>query len=126
MIRKTLVSLPCSVSLNYWFNLGSMLGITILIQIGSGVFLLMNYNALESYESIIFIMYEVNYGWFFKSLHRNNARFIFLCLYFHLYRNVMFHSYRLAGTWYSGMLIIVLVMGAGFSGYVLVGAQISL
>jgi len=57
-----LVSLACSSSLNYWFNWGSILGMTLVVQIVTGLLLLLNYNAYESFESVIFIMIEVNYG----------------------------------------------------------------
>lgn len=92
----------------------------------SGLYLMINYNALERYERIIFIMIEVNYGWFFKILHRNNASLIFLILYFHLYKNIMFFSYRLGKVWYRGLIMMLLIIGAGFRGYVLVGSQIRL
>jgi len=99
---------------------------TLVVQIVTGLLLLINYNAFESFERIIFIVIEVNYGWLLKVIHSNNARVIFLALYFHLYKNIMFHSYRLSRVWFSGLVMIVLIMGAGFSGYVLVGSQISL
>jgi ubiquinol-cytochrome c reductase cytochrome b subunit len=86
----------------------------------------MNYNALERFESIMFITMEVNYGWLFKLVHRNNARVIFVALYFHLFKNIMFCRYRLSKVWYSGMMMMVIIMGAGFRGYVLVGSQMRL
>jgi len=73
-----------------------MLGITLVIQVITGVLLLLNYNALERYESIMFIIIEVNYGWLIKIVHSNNASMIFIALYFHLYKNIMFHRYRLS------------------------------
>lgn len=124
-IRSLVINLPCRRSLSYWYNLGSFLGISLVIQVVSGLFLLLNYNRLERYSRIIYIVIEVNYGWFFKIFHSNNARIIFLNLYLHLYKNIIIFSYRLHKTWNTGLLIIVLIIGAGFSGYVLVGSQIS-
>lgn len=121
-----LVSLACSSSLSYWFNWGSMLGMTLVVQIITGVFLMMNYNSLEPFDSIMFITYEVNYGWLFKLVHRNNASIIFVFLYLHLYKGIMMHRYRLGKVWLSGLTIMVLIMGAGFRGYVLVGSQMRL
>jgi len=74
----------------------------------------------------MFITIEVNYGWFIKLFHRNNASFIFLCIYIHLYKAFIIRSWRLARVWYTGLIIIVLIIGAGFRGYVLVGSQIRL
>jgi len=61
---------------------------------------------------------------FFKSLHRNNARLIFLIMYAHLNKNLAIFSYRIKGAWFSGLVMMLLVIGAAFSGYVLVGSQI--
>nr|QJQ35670.1 cytochrome b [Acrobeloides varius] len=124
-IRSLVINLPCSSSLSYWYNLGSFLGISLVMQVISGLFLLLNYNSLESYSSIMYIVIEVNYGWFFKIFHSNNASIIFLNLYLHLYKNIMMFSYRLHKTWNTGLLMMILIMGAGFSGYVLVGSQMS-
>jgi len=99
---------------------------SLAVQIIRGLFLIINYNALERFESIIFITLEVNYGWLFKTVHRNNARVIFIALYFHLFKNIMFFRYRLRKVWHSGIVIIIMIMGAGFRGYVLVGSQIRL
>lgn len=118
--------LPTRVSLSYWFNLGSFLGISLVLQVLSGVFLILYYNSLERYERIIFIVMEVNYGWFMKIFHSNNASLVFALLYLHLFKNLGFFSYRLTLTWISGLIIIVLIIGAGFRGYVLVGSQIRL
>lgn len=118
------ISFPCSVSLSYWYNWGSFLGIALVLQVVSGLILLLNYNRLEAYDAIIFIIAEVNYGWLFKLFHSNNARVIFLALYIHLFKNMSIYRYRLHKVWYSGLVIIVLIIGAGFTGYVLVGRQI--
>jgi len=72
------------------------------------------------------IIIEVEYGWAFKLFHSNNASLIFLLLYLHIYKNIMIVRYRLSSVWYSGLIIMIMIIGAGFSGYVLVGAQISL
>lgn len=61
-----------------------------------------------------------------KLFHSNNASFIFLLLYLHLYKGIAYFSYRLSKVWFSGLIIMLLIMGAGFSGYVLVGSQMSL
>lgn len=96
---------------------------SIVFQVVRGVMLVIHYDALHRYDSIIYIMLEVNYGWFVKLFHRNNARVIFLALFFHLYKNIRMSRYRLTKVWHSGLLIIVIIIAAAFSGYVLVGSQ---
>lgn len=122
-VKRMLYFLPARVSLGYIFNVGSFLGIALLAQIVSGLLLLINYNSLIAFERIIFIMREVNYGWFFKLFHRNNASFIFVLLYLHLFKGLIYFSYRLTKVWTRGLVIILFIIGAGFRGYVLVGSQ---
>jgi len=124
-LNSILKSLSCSFSLSYWYNFGSLLGITLAIQIVSGLLLLLDYSSIDGYASIIFILFESKFGWFLKLFHSNNASFIFICIYFHLFKNVRVYGYRLVKTWYSGLFMIVLIMGAGFRGYCLVSSQMS-
>lgn len=119
-----IIVLPCSITLTYLWNLGSFLGLTLMIQVISGLLLLLNYNTLESYNSIIFIVNDVEIGWLMKILHSNNASVIFLLLYLHLFKNFSVWGYRLIKTWCRGILMILLIIGAAFTGYVLVGSQI--
>jgi len=107
------------------FNSGSFLGIALVSQVVSGLLLVLYYNTGDSYGTVVFIVIEVHGGWLVKLFHRNNARVIFLTLYLHLYKNLHYFSYRLTGTWSTGVLMMVLIIGAAFSGYVLVGSQIS-
>jgi ubiquinol-cytochrome c reductase cytochrome b subunit len=106
------------------WNLGSFLGMALAVQILTGVLLLLNYNTLEPFDAIQFIMLEVNLGWLLKLVHSNNARIIFVLLYLHQYKNISVFGYRLHGVWNSGVIMILLIMGAAFTGYVLVGRQI--
>ena len=109
--------------LSYAFNLGSFLGIAILGQVIRGLLLVLNYRTSNRFNSVMFIVNETNSGWLIKLFHSNNARVIFLALYLHLYKNMLFFRYRLTSVWNSGVVMILLLMGAGFSGYVLVGSQ---
>jgi ubiquinol-cytochrome c reductase cytochrome b subunit len=95
------------------------------MQLLSGLLLLLNYNALERYEAIQFIVYEVNYGWLLKIFHGNNAGFIFLVAYGHISKNLSVFGYRFRGVWLRGVVILVLLIGAAFTGYALVGRQMS-
>lgn len=69
-----------------------------MLQVARGVLLVLNYRAYEPYGSIISITYEVNGGWLLKLFHGNNASLAFFLLYLHLMKNLIFGSYRLAGT----------------------------
>jgi len=65
------------------------------MQIISGLLLLLYYTRSDSYNSVIFIWLEVNYGWLIKTFHSNNARVVFVVLYLHLFKNLRMASYRL-------------------------------
>lgn len=95
-----------------------------MLQVASGLFLVFNYTRSSAYDSIMYIIIEVNYGWAFKLFHSNNARVVFLALFLHLYKNVAMFSYRFVKVWNTGLIMMVLIIGAGFRGYVLVGSQI--
>jgi quinol-cytochrome oxidoreductase complex cytochrome b subunit len=97
----------------------------LVAQVFRGLFLLLNYNSLEGYDRVMFITYEVGGGWFFKVFHQNNARFIFIILYLHLFKNLSVYGYRNSGAWRRGLLIMLLIMGAAFRGYVLIRRHIS-
>jgi len=86
--------------------------------------LLLNYNSLGGYESVQFILRDVGGGWLIKLIHANNASFIFLVLYLHLFKNIFVEGYSNKRTWLRGLIILYLIIGAAFRGYVLVGAQI--
>ena len=68
-----------------------------MAQVFRGLLLLLNYNRLEGYDRVIFIIFEVGFGWALKIFHRNNARLIFVLLYFHLYKNTSVFGYRNRG-----------------------------
>lgn len=123
-LKSILKSLSCSETLSYWYNFGSLLGIVLFIQILSGLLLTLDYSSLDGFSRIIFILYDIKFGWFLKLFHRNNASFVFVVLYLHLFKNIRVFGYRLRNVWYSGLLMIVLIMGAGFRGYCLVARQI--
>jgi ubiquinol-cytochrome c reductase cytochrome b subunit len=69
----------------------------LVIQVLTGVLLRVHYSAFNSYERVLYIMREVNYGWLFKLFHSGNASLIFILLYLHLYKGVKISRYRLSG-----------------------------
>lgn len=109
------------------WNYGSLLGIFLIIQILSGLFLSFHFSGdvILSFDRIIHIMRDVNYGWIMRIVHANGARMFFLLIYIHIGRGLYYGSYQYKNTWISGVTILLLSIGAAFLGYVLPWGQIS-
>jgi len=109
------------------WNFGSLLGLCLILQIVSGLFLAIHYsaNVLISFDTVAHITRDVNYGWLIRSIHANGASFFFICLYTHAGRGMYYASYFYTLTWLVGVVIILLVMATAFLGYVLIWGQIS-
>merc|ERR1712147_46962 len=107
---------------------GFLLGIAIIIQIVTGIFLALHYTSdLESaYFSVFFLIREVYYGWSLRYFHSSGASFVFLFLFLHLARAIFYGSYFYnPNTWFSGILILFFLMAIAFLGYVLPFGQMS-
>jgi ubiquinol-cytochrome c reductase cytochrome b subunit len=78
-----------------------------------------------AFSRVIHIIRDVNYGWLLRTIHANGASFFFICLYLHIGRGIFYGSYLYALTWFSGIALLLLTMGAAFMGYVLPWGQIS-
>nr|AXS65443.1 cytochrome b [Coleoptera sp. 19 KM-2017] len=122
-----LIDLPSPSNISLWWNFGSLLGICLIIQIITGLFLAMHYTANIdlAFNSISHICRDVNYGWLLRTLHANGASFFFICIYLHIGRGMYYGSYKLTHTWMVGVIILFLVMGTAFMGYVLPWGQMS-
>lgn len=122
-----IVSLPSRKTLSLNWNFGRMLGIVLVFQLLTGTLLAIYYSADSSiaFNSVQYIIYEVNYGWIFRVFHFNGASLFFVFLYLHFFKGLFFNSYRLKFVWASGLTIFLLVIMEAFIGYVLVWAQIS-
>lgn len=72
-----------------------------------------------SFSSVSHICRDVIGGWFLRSLHANGASFFFICLYLHIGRGIYFGSYTYTWVWFTGVVLLLLVMGSAFLGYVL-------
>nr|WNV65533.1 cytochrome b [Cyanopterus ninghais] len=127
IFSNSLVYLPSPININLWWNFGSLLGLCLMIQIISGLFLSMHYisNINYSFNSLIHIIQDVNYGWLMRLIHLNGASFFFICVYIHIGRGLYYGSYKLMLTWLSGVMILFLLMGIAFLGYVLPWGQMS-
>nr|AWN56394.1 cytochrome b [Selenophorus alternans]AWN56433.1 cytochrome b [Tetracha sp. DPP-2018] len=122
-----LIDLPSPSNISLWWNFGSLLGLCLVIQIITGLFLAMHYTAnIEmAFNSVSHICRDVNYGWLMRTLHANGASFFFICIYLHIGRGMYYGSYKLMHTWMVGVVILFLVMATAFMGYVLPWGQMS-
>nr|YP_009170630.1 cytochrome b [Phlebotomus chinensis]WPV76925.1 cytochrome b [Phlebotomus sichuanensis]ALF07246.1 cytochrome b [Phlebotomus chinensis]WPV76938.1 cytochrome b [Phlebotomus sichuanensis]WPV76951.1 cytochrome b [Phlebotomus sichuanensis]WPV76964.1 cytochrome b [Phlebotomus sichuanensis] len=127
IMNNALVDLPAPINISAWWNFGSLLGLCLIIQIITGLFLAMHYTAnIESaFNSVTHICRDVNYGWLLRTIHANGASFFFICIYAHIGRGIYYNSYLYIPTWSIGTLILFVVMGTAFMGYVLPWGQMS-
>nr|YP_011031294.1 cytochrome b [Delia platura]AKF78833.1 cytochrome b [Delia platura]UJG45161.1 cytochrome b [Delia platura]WQT73076.1 cytochrome b [Delia platura] len=125
--NNALVDLPAPINISSWWNFGSLLGLCLIIQILTGLFLAMHYTAdiNMAFNSVNHICRDVNYGWLLRTMHANGASFFFICIYLHVGRGMYYGSYLYTPTWLVGVLILFLVMGTAFMGYVLPWGQMS-
>lgn len=125
--NNALVDLPAPRNISRWWNFGSLLGLCLIIQILTGLFLAIHYTADVNlaFYSVNHICRDVNYGWLLRTLHANGASFFFICIYLHVGRGIYYGSYIYTPTWLVGVIILFLVIGTAFIGYVLPWGQMS-
>nr|YP_006576015.1 cytochrome b [Cucujus clavipes]ACZ58540.1 cytochrome b [Cucujus clavipes] len=127
IVNNSLIDLGTPSNISTMWNFGSLLGLCLIIQIITGLFLAMHYcpNIDLAFNSVAHICRDVNYGWLLRTLHANGASFFFICLYTHIGRGLYYSSYFLTMTWLIGVTIFFVVMGTAFLGYVLPWGQMS-
>lgn len=129
-IIEGLINLPTPANISYLWNFGFLLGMVLVIQLASGIFLAMHYCAHVdlAFISVEHIMRDINYGWFLRYLHANGAAFFFICVYIHMARGLYYGSYThpRAAVWNSGVIIYLIMILTAFVGYVLPWGQMSL
>nr|QJA16392.1 cytochrome b [Ips acuminatus] len=127
IFNSSFINLPTPSNISSMWNFGSLLGLCLMIQIITGLFLAMHFcsNIELAFNSIAHISRNVNYGWLIRIIHANGASFFFICLYLHIGRGIYYSSYTLKETWLSGVTIFFLVMATAFLGYVLPWGQMS-
>nr|YP_004465100.1 cytochrome b [Apatura metis]AEE69587.1 cytochrome b [Apatura metis] len=127
IINNSLIDLPSPSNISLWWNFGSLLGLCLMIQIITGLFLTMYYTAnIElAFYSVNYICRNVNYGWLIRTLHANGASFFFICVYFHIGRGMYYESFNFKYTWIVGIIILFILMATAFMGYVLPWGQMS-
>lgn len=129
ILNDYLIDSPEPSNISYWWNLGSLLGLCLVIQLATGIFLAMHYSSnLElAFISVQHIMIDVNYGWLIRYCHSNGAGFFFIFVYMHMARGIYYGSYRRPriALWVVGVVIFLLMIITAFMGYCLVYGQMS-
>nr|YP_009528989.1 cytochrome b [Monolepta quadriguttata]AST14989.1 cytochrome b [Monolepta quadriguttata] len=127
IINNSLIIFPSPSNISTMWNFGSLLGLCLMIQIFTGLFLAMHYcpNIELAFNSVTHICRDVNYGWLIRTLHANSASFFFICLYIHIGRGIYYSSYNMMETWMIGVTIFFITMATAFLGYVLPWGQMS-
>nr|YP_009019270.1 cytochrome b [Hemicentrotus pulcherrimus]AGG84244.1 cytochrome b [Hemicentrotus pulcherrimus] len=127
ILNSTFVDLPLPSNLSIWWNFGSLLGLCLIIQILTGIFLAMHYTAdiTLAFSSVSHICRDVNYGWLLRNVHANGASLFFICMYCHIGRGLYYGSYNKIETWNVGVILFLVTILTAFMGYVLVWGQMS-
>nr|ACY00209.1 cytochrome b [Bacillus rossius] len=127
IMNNSLIDLPTPINISSWWNFGSLLGLCLITQIITGLFLAMHYtpNIEIAFNSVSHICRDVNNGWLMRTIHANGASMFFVCIYLHVGRGLYYGSYKYIETWMTGVMIMLLVMMTAFMGYVLPWGQMS-
>ncbi|TAK97258.1 MAG: cytochrome bc complex cytochrome b subunit [Aquabacterium sp.] len=114
---------------NFWYFFGSLAMLVLVIQIVTGIFLVMNYkpDAAVAFASVEYIMRDVPWGWLIRYMHSTGASAFFIVVYLHMYRGLIYGSYRTPRelVWIFGCLIFLCLMAEAFMGYLLPWGQMS-
>ncbi len=123
MMREHLSEYYAPKNFNFWYYFGSLAILVLVLQLATGIFLTMSYkpNAAEAFGSVEYIMRDVEWGWLIRYLHSTGASAFFLVVYLHMFRALLYGSYRAPREllWIFGMLIYLALMAEAFFGYLL-------
>jgi quinol-cytochrome oxidoreductase complex cytochrome b subunit len=129
LIDSHIIHYPSPITLTYAWSFGSLAGICLVIQMLSGIFLAMHYTPHIdlAFNSVEYIMRDINNGWLIRYIHANGASMFFILVYAHICRGLYYGSYMKPREllWCSGVLLFFLMMGTAFTGYVLPWGQMS-
>jgi ubiquinol-cytochrome c reductase cytochrome b subunit len=114
---------------NFWYFFGSLALLVLVIQIVTGIFLVMHYkpDAERAFQSVEYIMREVPWGWLVRYMHSTGASMFFVVVYLHMLRGLFYGSYRKPRelVWVFGVAIFLCLMAEAFMGYLLPWGQMS-
>nr|YP_009002579.1 cytochrome b [Cherax preissii]CDL72682.1 cytochrome b [Cherax preissii] len=127
LANSAFVDMPIPSNISILWNFGSLLGLCLIAQIATGIFLSIHFSSHTDlvFSNVAHICRDVNYGWLFRTLHANGASFFFICIYSHIGRGIYYGSYALLHAWMVGVLILFMTMATAFLGYVLPWGQMS-
>jgi len=118
-----------SKNFNWWYIFGVLAMLVLMIQVLTGIFLTMNYkpSAAEAFASVEYIMRDVEFGWLIRYMHSTGASFLFVVIYLHMFRAMLYGSYQKPRelVWIIGMLIFFVTFAEAFAGYLLPWGQMS-
>ncbi|AOE50487.1 cytochrome b [Kangiella sediminilitoris] len=112
---------------NFWYFFGSLALLVLVNQLLTGIWLTMFYSPSEPFASVEYIMRDVDMGWIIRYLHSTGASAFFVVVYLHMFRGIIYGSYKKPRelVWIFGMIIFVLLMAEAFMGYLLPWGQMS-
>jgi len=114
---------------NFWYFFGSLAMLVLVLQIVTGLWLAMNYkpSAADAFASVEYIMRDVDWGWLIRYMHSTGSSFFFIVIYLHMFRGLMYGSYRKPREllWIIGVIIYLAMMATAFFGYLLPWGQMS-
>lgn len=114
---------------NFWYFMGSLAMLVLVLQIVTGIWLAMNYkpSATEAFASVEYIMRDVDWGWLLRYMHSTGASAFFILIYLHMFRGLLYGSYRKPREllWIIGVVIYLAMMATAFFGYLLPWGQMS-
>jgi ubiquinol-cytochrome c reductase cytochrome b/c1 subunit len=129
LLKSSFVDYPTPRNLNYWWTFGGILTVVLMVQIVTGIVLVMHYtpSSADAFDSVEHIMRNVNYGWLLRYIHANGASMFFLAVYVHIFRGLYYGSYKdpREVLWILGVILFLLMMATAFMGYVLPWGQMS-
>ena len=127
--REHLAEYYAPKNFNFWYYFGSLAMLVLVIQVVTGIFLVMHYkpDAAEAFASVEYIMRDVPWGWLIRYMHSTGASAFFIVVYLHMFRGLMYGSYRQPREliWIFGMIIYLMLMAEAFFGYLLPWGQMS-
>ncbi len=127
--KATMTGYIAPKNFNFWYYLGSLALLVLVIQIFSGILLAMHYkpSATEAFASVEYIMRDVEWGWLIRYMHTTGASFFFIVIYLHMFRSLLYGSHKAPREllWVFGMFIYVALMAEAFLGYILPWGQMS-
>ena len=114
---------------NFWYYFGALSLVVLVIQIVTGIWLVMNYkpDAASAFASVEYIMRDVEWGWLIRYMHSTGASFFFIVVYLHMFRALLYGSYKQPREliWILGMFLYLSLMAEAFFGYLLPWGQMS-